>query len=100
MILKMKGNRIELAVNIVMWVIAGIIALLGLFLGIAAAYSLFGTSDYIAGLVICGGLILFGLFLSFVFISFFKFISNMLFYSSMADDYKTRKKGGKPDDKY
>lgn len=97
--LQPKHDWISIFANVVMWAIAGCITLLGLFLGIAAVFSLFGTGDYVVGVIICAGLTLFGLFIAFAFISMFKFISNMLFYRSIFNDYKKRKERGDFDDK-
>jgi len=89
-----KHDWIGIAANIIMWIIAGSITVLGIFLGVAVLLSLIRTGDYIVGVIICLGLILFFMFLAFIFVSIYKMISNLLFYRGLYIDYKRRKNRG------
>lgn len=96
----MKSGRIEMIANIIVWIIAAVIVACGVFLGVAALLSLFGSGDFVVGVIICLGLILFSMFIAFVFISVFKSLSNMLFYSSIFREYKREKGREESDEKY
>lgn len=95
-IVRPKREWIGPAANIIMWVIAGIIAAASLIFGIGIIISMVSIhpGDSLIAVIVGGGLILFGLFLDFVFVSIWKLISTTLFYGSMVRDYKKRKKRG------
>jgi hypothetical protein len=97
---RIRLSWIEIVANVIMWAIAAVMVAFGIFLGVSVLLSLFGSGDYIVGVIICAGFILFGMFLAFVFISMFKFISNMIFYSGIFKDYQRRKNKGESRGKY
>jgi len=88
------------AMNIVMWAIAGTIALFSAVFGVGITVSMISIrpGDFIAAAVVGLGVMLFGLFLDFIFVSLCKFISNTFFYYGIVVDYKRRKKKGEKAD--
>lgn len=91
-----KHKWLVSAVNIVIWVIAGVIALVSIVFGVGIAVSMISAhpQDGIVGVIVGLGFILLGSFIAFTIIAFYKMISFMLDSYSLVRDYKRRKKRG------
>lgn len=95
-----KPDLIGIVLNVAMCVIAGAVVLFGVFLAVATLYSMFTTGQQIIGIIIAGGFIALSLIIAFTVITIFKAVSNMVFYSGLASDYRKRKERGRFYGKY
>ena len=91
-----KFEWVRLAVSIIVWVIAGSIALASIVFGggIAVTMIALRPEDGIAAAIVGMGIMLFGSSIAFMIISAYKVISNMLFYRGLMKDYRIKKKKG------